>query len=214
MKTKKILLTVRRRLGQIPFTSEDVKADNKVIYSPTTSFSDDDLIRRINTGQNTIIGYVKGQHVPNLVLEYQGLLPYLDNTVLRVLRSQVYRNNKRCYHRDYESYINLVSSNRGANENKPVYSLNDNRIDIYPEGGDILIYILRKPQEVFLEDDNLEIDLRLKEALVYNVLSSCYATLDKEIVSKYYWNSMIRELEPFFRSNVYSRLIEKETDTI
>jgi hypothetical protein len=65
-----IIVNVRRHLDQIPYGNEDVMSDSSVIGSPSTQFSDANLLDRINAGQRAIISKVKAMHVPLAIHRY------------------------------------------------------------------------------------------------------------------------------------------------
>lgn len=94
LRAKNIINRVRIALDQIPLSDEDVRSDGAVIGSLSTSFSDEDLLDRVNASQREIVTKVKAQHIPLAIARYDTaegmLLPSIQAEYVRLLYDRVF----------------------------------------------------------------------------------------------------------------------------
>ena len=85
----RVIQRTRKLLDQVPMVNEDVSVDSSVIGSPSTDFSNENLLQRVNAAVRFLVGQVKASHIPAAIVRYEGPFPDVDLAVLRPMFSRV-----------------------------------------------------------------------------------------------------------------------------
>lgn len=338
IKASDIITRVRRLLDQVPLTDEDVKTDSAVIGAPSTQFSDENLLQRINHGQREIIARVKAQHVPLAIESYTGPFPDVALDVVRLLYSRVFysgtgggsgvfasydpqgffdgepddneiiysfiasRNinvddlditadaaagtsdisvrkngvevgtvqldalgagtttmapftlipgdvvtvvaltgfqhsnvfinftadaevveandvtNGRCVQRTVDRHRRLEQAGRAASATYPVFTYEDEQLNVYPDALNATAYFVVAPPELTTVElaagtDDLIIDERTQFALIYYVAATCYQTMRDAEMYKDAMEEFLDEIDPYALNNRYNLIFDdREVD--
>jgi hypothetical protein len=333
-----MITRIRRMLDQVPLTDEDVKTDSAVIGTPSTQFSDENLLQRINHAQREIIARVKAQHVPLSIQSYTGPFPDVALPVFRLLFSRVFHSgtgggsgtytaydpqgffdgapddeeiiyifiasrnmnindltvtadaagstsdltvkkngasvgtvtlatdgsgsttmspftmidgdvltisadagfvhenifinfdaeaevilaeditNGRCVQRSVDRHRRLEQAGRSATSEFPVYTYEDEQLNIYPDADNATAYFVVAPDEITPTDlangtDELTIDERTQMALIYYVVSTCYQTMRRPDLQAWALEEFVDELDPYALYNRHNLIFDdREVD--
>lgn len=196
-----VITSIRRKLDQRPLENEDVQTDSSVLGSPSTNFSDPNLLERIDQAQRYISQIVKAQHVPALITEYTGPFPSVSDNVeiLRPLFSRVSRTGIRATQRSVDRERRLTVAGRAASATYPTYNYEDGQLTINPTGGTESAWIVVLPTTLASVGTNLQLDERFEAAIIFYVVSSCYETMRQIQLSDAYFQLYQDEIQPYVR---------------
>lgn len=82
-------------------------------------------------------------------------------------------------------------SDRAGTEDFPVYTFEDGELNVFPDDENAFCFFVRTPRLISSQDlqvgtDELDLDERLEEAIIYHVVGSCYQTLRRpDLVAEY-----------------------------
>lgn len=215
MDNQKIIDRVRRRLDQVAIYEEDPQTDSEVFTSVSTSFSNEDLVSRIELAVQEIASVVKAQHVPQLIRSGATEAQVNENSI-RILESRVFRDNNRAVKRSVDSHRRLEGrfvNNVGLEPSteQPVYTYEDGEIRVYPTGGTLEIYYIHSPSITSIGDP-IYLDERFQAAIVEHVSASCYQTLRQHNLAEFAFNTFDDEISPYHIAMRLKRSNDKEVD--
>lgn len=209
MTASHLIKRVRRRLDQVPVDVESVDTDTSVLGSISTTFSDGDLIERINRGMRRIVGKVKAQHVPVCIEEKDTTdgttsITDIEATAVRLLPRRVFGSDDggsswtRAFERgeDHQTELNTRDITQ-ATADYPVYVHQDGNFQIFPETLDVRAFVVEPPTGATAVGDTLDLDERFEEPLIYYVVSSCYQTMEMKGLSKFFNQRFRQSLRPY-----------------
>lgn len=215
-----IIERVRRILDQVPFVSESVERDSDLIGSPSTNFSDENLMERIINAQKIIISRCKAQHVPSAIIKYDestGDLPDIQSPIVRLLQSRVFRDNDadepvRATQRPVDGSRRLERSGLASSVSYPTYTYEDGALRILPTTAQYDVYMVALPTFSTTKTDHLVLDERFENAIIMYVASTCYQTLQRSELHDYAFSVFEDEIDAYAIYNRYGRLEDREID--
>ena len=217
MTNQEIIDRVRRRLDQVSIYDEDPKTDSEVFTSVSTSFSDEDLLSRIELAVQEIASNVKAQHIPQLIRVATSETDANQNSI-RILESRVFVEDNRAVKRSVDSHRRLEgrfvdSVGLQPTAEQPVYTYEDGEISVYPSGTNtsIEIYYVHSPT-ITSVDDPVYLDDRFLAALVEHVSASCYQTMRQNKLADFAFGVFDDEISPYHIAMRLKRSNDKEVD--
>lgn len=207
---------IRRLLDQVPLVGENTSSDSSVLGSPSTDFSDENLDARSYEAIVELVGRVKAQHLPQLIIDFpDGDVP---ERVARILYSRVFTDGDvRAIQRSTERHRRLEQSGRAATADYPTYTFEDSRLDVYPDGG-YAYYVIYPPHpnppppqitadEIFLSD-------KFTAAIVHHAAASCFETQKRKDLHTWARSVFEEEISPYETSARYDPIIDDKEDTV
>lgn len=170
---------VRSAIGQQVYYGEPVDTKGNVQTSSRTAFADRDILERINATIASIYPILDEAYLPIVKLTNP------TNPVGGiVLTSRVYRNGVRARRYIKEDAVATMFSNRTADNEHPVFILENDFLQVYPSGGTVEIYVKQKPKTITWTeystkgtDTNINIPTSLTEFIVQSVASECRSSM-------------------------------------
>lgn len=217
IKVQRIVNRVRRLMDQIPFVGEGTESDSHVTGSPTTRFSDSELIELINDGVRAIVQAARASHVYDQIHEDSSLSP--TRPVVRLLRNRVFRNTVRARRQLVDTFRRLLESGRQPSDSFPVYSYEAGELNVAPSAGTLSWFYVTIPEPLDSSDPttslatDLPIDERFECALVYFVASLAYQKLQREDFHEMTYQIFLDEMGPYSPGTVTGVLKEREVET-
>lgn len=210
---------VRLEIDQSPYISEVLLTDEDVyssggslLHSPSTKFSDEDLVGRINKYMKVLASRIKAQHMPKTI-EYVDA-PFSDLSGLeRLLFSRVFVNDKRSIYRRMDVIRRLHRTRNVINEDYPVFTFEDGKLITYPEDFEAGAYIVTTPEDSVSLEDTILFDVRLTRAIVLFVVGSIAMTLELQDIGEYYFNTIEFEIQGMALTTMNTMINEKEVDS-
>jgi hypothetical protein len=226
MTVDRIITRVRRQLDQIPLPNETVETDSEVIGSPSTTFSDEDIMERIDKANRMTASNVKAMHAPRLISQ-KTTVSGVQTDALRILPRRVFfspdggSSFTRAFRRSVDQQKRLesryASPGREATESYPVFTYEDGDFNIYPGIDDTTDYqlkafVVNDPPNVTSTEDTNPLDGRFEKAIVDHVTSSCYQTMRRPGQSSFFYQNFQQAIQPFLRTTKYSLMDDMEVD--
>lgn len=112
----------------------------------------------------------------------------------------------------------LQSSGRAATGNYPVYTYEDEELNVYPSADDVLAFIVQIPDSLattslYNGTDFLTVDSRFEAALIYWVVASCYETMRQMEQRDFAFSIYEDEIDAYKLTNRLNALInDREVD--
>jgi hypothetical protein len=226
MTVERLITRIRRQLDQVPLPNESVETDSEVIGSPSTKFSDNDLMDRINKANRNIASNVKAQHIPRLIKE-KNSASAINTDSLRVLPRRVHFSAdggstfRRAFQRSIDQQRRLESrySNPGreGSEEYPVFTYEDGEFNLYPDPTseteyEMKVFVVERPSDVAAKTDTNPLDGRFEKAITDYVTSSCYQTMRRPGLSSFFYSNYQQCIQPMLQQTKYSIMDDMEVD--
>jgi len=223
---QRLITRIRRQLDQVPLPNESVETDSEVIGSPSTSFSDDDLMDRINKANRIIASNVKAMHIPSLI-EEKNTASEINTQALRVLPRRVHFSSdsgstyRRAFQRSVDQQRRLESRysspGREGSESYPVFTYEDGDFNLYPDPTSdstykMKVFVVARPADVTAKTDTNPLDDRFEKAIVDYVTSSCYQTMRRPGLSSFFYSNYQQCIQPMLQQTKYSLMDDMEVD--
>ena len=215
-----LISRIRRILDQVPFVDESVDRDSDLIGSPSTNFSDSNLMERIINAQKIILSRCKAQHALTAVIRYDenaGDLPDIESPIVRLMFSRVFRDNDndvpvRATQRPVDGSRRLERSGLASSATYPTYTYEDGALKILPAATQFDVYMLSMPTFSTTVSEHQPLDERFENAIIMYVAASCYQTLQRPDLHEYTYSVFEDEVDAFAVYNRYKRLDDREVD--
>jgi len=174
-----IIRRIRTAIGQQTFYGEPVDTKDNVTTSSRTNFTDRDLLERVNASLSSVFPLLDESILPIISLT-DPTNPISENYI--ILPSRIYRNGIRAKRINKEDAVAQMFSNRQADEDSPVFTLENDFLQVYPAGGEITAYAKQKPTSITWTDyqagtEDINVPSVLTEWIVQMVTSECTATM-------------------------------------
>jgi len=211
---------IRRILDQVPFVAENVDSDSDLIGSPSTNFSNENLMERIINAQKIIMSRCKAIHMLPAVIKYDestGDIPEIEVPIVRLMYSRVFRDNDddapvRATQRPVDGSRRLERSGLASSVSYPTYTYEDGALRIMPAATQYDVYMLSLPTFSTNVASHQPLDERFENAIIMYVASSCYQTLQRPDLHEYSYSVFEDEIDAYAIYNRYKRLDDREVD--
>jgi hypothetical protein len=202
-----VILQVRRSMGLVQFSTEDLEGDADSIDSVSGAFSKKNIRRRIHEAVRDVVSKTKAVHSSHLIDEIT-----VDNhrspdilkgvKYVRILKDRIFRNGVRCSEREGNVRFNI----RKATEEFPIVIFYDGTARVYPSGGTVNYFYINPPVVSDVDEDAVNLRKRMFGAVVASVVSSLYKTLGDPQMADYWNNEYELELSPYKLRTVTTQL--------
>jgi hypothetical protein len=218
----RIVTRTRRLMNQMGFTTESTETDSHIVGSPTTRFSDEELIDLINDGVRSIIQIAKASHVYPQIQTDTSLTP--TKPVVRILRNRVFYSGdagatyKRARRQLVDTRRRLAEPGRQATANYPIYTYEAGELKVYPTGGAVKWSYVTIPTPLDSSNPSsaltqpIPIDERFECALVHYVASLAYQKLQREDLHEMTYGVFLDEMAPYSPETVTGVIKDREVD--
>jgi len=221
IKGTRIINRVRRMLDQVPFTNEATEMPSHVVGSPSTRFSDTEIVDIINRAIPAIVSKCKAIHVYNAIkTEAPTSMPDVPTgAAFRLLESRVYYGDDaaRAFRRSVDAHRRLSRSGRAPTTARPVYTYEDGEVHVYPAtntGANAYKYrYVGLPTAVPANGDgDLQLDERFEAAIVNYVVAMCYQKLKRKDLFQFTYQIFLDEIAPYQIGNRTNALSDEEVE--
>jgi hypothetical protein len=175
-KVSRYVNRVRRFINQVPFTGEDVSTESHAMGSPTSTLSDDFIIRQLVSGARAITASVKACYVPDLIIRETSLVP--QEPIIRLLPGRFRVTGVRAVRRSEDLARRLEETGQRGTAAEPAYSYENGEIRIYPIGLPVLYHYVTFPSDLTIDED-MPIPDVFESALVHYAAAGCFQRLQR-----------------------------------